>query len=248
MKLHVLADLHLEFGTVEIPPTDADVVLCAGDVHTGTKGLEWIKTRFEGRPVIYVLGNHEFYHESIPGLTQQLMSVADRTSFHVLENRTVVLDGWTFFGCTLWTDFELKGNSQTSMLVAEETMNDYRIVRYGAANRTLRASNTRQLHLESVAWLRRELPLHDPTRTIVVTHHAPSGRSEAPAHANSPLSPAFASNLDALVAESGIPLWLHGHTHYNVDYRLGATRVLTNQRGYPQEACAAFNPRMVIEV
>ena len=45
MKLHVLADLHLEFGTVEIPPTDADVVVCAGDVHTGAQGLEWIKTR-----------------------------------------------------------------------------------------------------------------------------------------------------------------------------------------------------------
>jgi len=76
MKLHVLADLHLDFGTVEIPPTDADVVVCAGDVHTGAQGLEWIKTRFEGRPVIYVLGNHEFYHESIPSLIQQLATAA----------------------------------------------------------------------------------------------------------------------------------------------------------------------------
>lgn len=30
MKLHVLADLHLEFGSVEILTTDADVVVCAG--------------------------------------------------------------------------------------------------------------------------------------------------------------------------------------------------------------------------
>jgi len=37
MKLRVLADLHLEFGTVEVPPTDADVIVCAGGVHSSVK-------------------------------------------------------------------------------------------------------------------------------------------------------------------------------------------------------------------
>lgn len=37
-------------------------------------------------------------------------------------------------------------------------------------------------------------------------------------------------------------------THYNVDYRIGSTRVLTNQRGYPHEVCDGFDPGMVIEV
>ena len=248
MKLHVLADLHLEFGIVEIPPTDADVVICAGDVHTGAKGLEWIKTQFEGRPVIYVLGNHEFYHESIPSLTQQLTTAAATTNVHLLENRAVELDGWTFLGCTLWTDFELKGNAKISMLIARDMMNDYRIIRSSAANRTLRPTDTQEIHWKSVAWLKQELLLHDPARAIVVTHHAPSSRSEAPFHSKSSLTPAFASNLDALVAESRVPLWLHGHTHYNADYRLGSTRVLTNQRGYPSEGCRGFKPGMVVKL
>lgn len=84
-------------------------------------------------------------------------------------------------------------------------------------------------------------------RTIVVTHHAPSPRLEAPGYVNGPLSPSFVSDAGPLIERSGIPLWIHGHTHYNVDYRLGATRVLSNQRGYPTEACARFDPGMVSE-
>ena len=75
-----------------------------------------------------------------------------------------------------------------------------------------------------------------------------SGVLEAPYHLMSPLSPAFASDLNALIGESGIPLWIHGHTHYNVDHRIGSTRILTNQRGYPGEPCKGFDPEMVIEL
>ena len=34
----------------------------------------------------------------------------------------------------------------------------------------------------------------------------------------------------------------------NVDYRLGSTRVLTNQRGYPDERAEGFEPGLVVEV
>jgi Icc-related predicted phosphoesterase len=85
-------------------------------------------------------------------------------------------------------------------------------------------------------------------RTVVVTHHAPSARSEPPSQADSPLKSAFASNLDSLVESSGVPLWIHGHTHYNADYVLGSTRVLTNQRGYPEEISKGFNPALIVEI
>jgi hypothetical protein len=45
-----------------------------------------------------------------------------------------------------------------------------------------------------------------------------------------------------------VPLWIHGHTHYNVDFKVGSTRVLTNQRGYPNELCKRFDPSLVIEI
>ena len=126
------------------------------------------------------------------------------------------------------------------MQAAEAIMSDYSIIQFSLEGGALRARDTARLHAESVAWLRSKLAQSDHARTIVVTHHAPSPRSEAPYHANSPLKPAFASDLDELVEKSHVPLWIHGHTHYNVDYVIGSTRVLTNQRGYPDQLCKDF--------
>jgi len=127
-------------------------------------------------------------------------------------------------------------------------MSDYSIVRNSAANRKLRARDTIAVHKESVAWLKTELSKGDAASTVIVTHHAPSLRSQPSYYAESTLSAAFASNLDYLVEKSRVPLWIHGHTHHNVDYKIGSTRVLTNQHGYPDEPCDGFNPSFVIQL
>jgi Icc-related predicted phosphoesterase len=99
-----------------------------------------------------------------------------------------------------------------------------------------------------LAWLKKALAQSEPGRTVIVTHHAPSARSLPPHHQGSALNPAFASDLDSLVAASGVPLWVHGHTHHCVDYTIGATRVLSNQRGYPDGPVERFNPGLLVEV
>jgi len=248
MRLHILADLHLEFGSTEIPSTEADVVVLAGDIDVGKKGLEWAKSHFGEKPVIYVLGNHEFYRHAIPELTDTLRQETEGSQIHLLENKAVELAGYRFLGCTLWTDFALDSNPQVAMQAAADMMNDYRIIRSSTENRRLRPRDTRKMHQESIAWLKDELPRHDPARTVVVTHHAPSPQSEDPYYKGGPLTPSFASDLNTLIQESRVPLWIHGHTHYNVDHQVGSTRVLTNQRGYPGEPCRGFNPKMVIQL
>jgi predicted phosphohydrolase len=248
MRLHILSDLHLEFGGITAPPTDADVIVLAGDIHLGNEGTRWARQNFCDKPVIYVLGNHEFYRHAIPALTQQLKRESNGSQIHVLENDAIELGGWTILGCTLWTDFKARGAPEAAMQAAEGIMSDYSVIRFSSENRPLRARDTFAIHTRSVAWLQQELTRHDRTRTIIVTHHAPSLRCEPIFYAKSPLSAAFASNLDDLVGDSRVPLWLHGHTHYNVDYKLGATRVLTNQRGYPQEHCEGFDPGLIVEV
>ena len=249
MRLHILSDLHLEFGgSRRIPQTDADVVVLAGDIHLGQEGYRWAREQFPGKPVVYVMGNHEFYRHSLPDLIEALKRETAGSQIHLLENSAVEMNGFTFLGCTLWTDFQLTGNQAAAMRFAEATMNDYYVVRFDAEQRCLRARDTLRLHLGSVAWLREQLIRCNPARTVVVTHHAPSPRAEAPYHANSPLKPAFGSNLDSLVEQSGVPLWIYGHTHYNTDFKIGSTRVLTNQRGYPEQLCEGFNPGLVVEI
>ena len=218
MRLHILSDLHLEFGHFELANVEADVVVLAGDIHLGREGRKWIRKQFAGKPVIYVLGNHEFYRNAIPQLTEVLKRETNGSDIYVLENFAVEICGFTFLGCTLWTDFKLLPNPKLSMLEADRVMSDFFLVDNSSEHRLLIAEDTAKFHAESIRWLKSELTKRDPARTIIVTHHAPSAKSIPPYHAGSVLNAAFASRLDGLVASSRVPLWIHGHTHYNVDY------------------------------
>lgn len=248
MKLHILGDLHQEFATFVPTDVDADLIILAGDIHTGRNGLAWARSTFPTVPVLYVLGNHEFYGHEIPNLTEALKAEAAGTNVHVLENDCVEIGGVTFFGASLWTDMALRGDPVLAGLIAEDGMNDFERIRVTPGYTKLRASFVRRLHAESVRWLRRQFAERRGQRMVVITHHAPSARSIPAKFQGHPLNPAFASNLDALVADSGARLWIHGHIHHCSDYMLGDTRVIANTRGYPGEGIADFDPALVIEV
>jgi Icc-related predicted phosphoesterase len=97
-------------------------------------------------------------------------------------------------------------------------------------------SDTLAFHEAAVAWLDRTLAEPHNGPTVVVTHHAPSPRSVPHFYRGSLLSPAFNSNLEPLIRRYQPELWVHGHTHWSVDYAIGRTRLYSNQKGYPGEA------------
>ncbi|MBR5068906.1 MAG: serine/threonine protein phosphatase, partial [Bacteroidales bacterium] len=43
---------------------------------------------------------------------------------------------------------------------------------------------------------------------------------------------AFTVELKDYIKDSGIDIWIYGHSHYNVDKVIGKTICLTNQLGY----------------
>jgi predicted phosphodiesterase len=111
---------------------------------------------------------------------------------------------------------------------------------------------TLKIHWRQRHWLQAQLlqPWEGPT--VVITHHAPSPASIAPAYRNDWLTPAFASELPAEMFE-GVDLWVHGHTHTSFDYRIGSCRVVCNPRGYPlgpdrHAENPGFDPGLVIEI
>jgi 3',5'-cyclic AMP phosphodiesterase CpdA len=64
MRIWILSDLHIEQSKwdIPVPAPDYDVLIAAGDNHTPlSAGLHWLAERADGRPVIYVPGNHEYY-------------------------------------------------------------------------------------------------------------------------------------------------------------------------------------------
>lgn len=234
MRVRILSDLHREFGSVDIPDVTADVVVLAGDIDRGTRGVKWAREKFSDIPVLYVAGNHEHYDERIGRLHEKLREAAAGSNVVILENQTYELSGYRFFGATLWTDFALLGDRQSSMLRAGEKqtgMNDYRKIRRYDTSR-LQPQHTMMLHAESRLALSQFLGRGERAKSVVITHHAPSIQSlPAQKHADL-ISAAYASNMENLIIERGPALWIHGHIHEVRDYVLGTTRILNNAHGY----------------
>lgn len=208
-------------------------MILAGDIGVGLTGVSWAKSVFTC-PVVYVLGNHEYYGRRIDELDEELREYVAGSNIHVLQNEQVVIAGVRFLGTTLWTDFALYGTVGESALLVGDALNDYYLIG-SRQQRAIKPSETLALHQASRAYLERMLAEPFVGPTVVVTHHLPSARSVAPRFKSDRITPAFASNLDELVSASGAALWVHGHGHDSADYVIGGTRVVCNPHGYRGE-------------
>jgi predicted phosphodiesterase len=248
MKLQILSDLHLEFAPFQPPITDADVVILAGDIHVRDKGLHWALEALANRPVLYVLGNHEYYKSSYPRLVHKLEALSEGTRITVLENRSLEINDVAFFGCTLWTDFELFGEPHIAGWECQQKMNDFRRIRLAPAFSRFSPRDAAAIHRHSRQWLRERVAASGCSRKVVISHHGPSRRSLTGAMADDLLSAAYVSDLEGLIGELDIDLWIHGHLHHRSDYRIGRCRVLANPRGYPDEPNPEFDPGLVVTI
>lgn len=246
MKLLALSDLHLEFEDFEPPATDTDVVTLAGDTHNGLDGIRWAIRSFSPTPVLYVMGNHEFYGETYQKVMERARTLAKGTNVRVLENETAVINGVTFFGCTLWTDFRMHNTPELDTHVCREKMTDFRRIRTLPHYSKLTPADTIRMHSDSKKALTSAQA--KGTLDVVITHHAPSLRSVAEEHKDDPVSAAYASDLDYLVQSSNARFWIHGHIHESRDYVIGQTRVICNPRGYPDEPNHDFQGDLVLSV
>jgi Icc-related predicted phosphoesterase len=247
MRIHILSDLHLEFAPFQPNNVDADVVVIAGDVHTGINGINWILQTFSVKPVIYVLGNHEYYGQKLQKLIANVKEIAHDTNVHVLDNDQTEIEDVVFLGATLWTDFRLMGDPVVAGAIAQAGMNDCRRIRLLPNYRRFLPKDARALHAQSLQWLGQQMENARGKKIVVVTHHAPSPRSIPGRFDGDPLNAAFASKLDHFVTDCGAALWIHGHIHHHSDYTIGSTRVIANPRGYPSEPNIGFDPTLVVE-
>ena len=269
MKLHILSDLHLEFCAFTPPPTDAQVVILAGDIHVSTHGFGWARAMFPQQEILYVAGNHEFYGHDWDAHPDAMRAEAKRHRIHFLEDDAVVIDGVRFLGTTLWTDFDFFGEhmreramracvqyladfSQIHMRVAANTHDHTDVTGpLHSTGRLLTPELVRARHLASRAWLEQQLAAPIGGKTVVVTHHLPAQQSVALRYRDDLGSAGFASRLEYLMGHSA--LWVHGHTHDRFDYTIKKTRVICNPRGYCSRDGArmenrAFDPGLVVAV
>ena len=263
MKIALCSDLHLEFEDIDLKNTEgAEVLILSGDImiaedlhnhppvvtnpyapYIDLGSRQKAAQRFrdflsrvsnEFPHVVYVAGNHEFYHGKWKASLDHLREACSLyPNIYFLENDIKVINEVSFIGATLWTDCN-KGDPLT-LHALSGIMNDYRVIRNDEHNFSkLRPANTIHRHQQTLSYLKAVLPDMKDKKVVFVGHHGPSVMSTHPRYANEALiNGGYRSDLSEFILDNPqIKLWTHGHMHDPFDYNIGTTRVVCNPRGY----------------
>jgi predicted phosphodiesterase len=234
--LQLLSDAHLEHqydkGERFLSNLDAegvDVLVLAGDIASATL-LRGALDRFcEVYPhVVYVAGNHEYYGSS-PGAVTRILAKANSEldNFHWLDCKVKNVAGLRFVGGSLWFP---KPDAKT-LQAGKQMLNDFNYIQgfepwvyeenarcQAVLNAVLKPSNSSM-----------------PGADVVVTHHIPSWACTSPRFRGSSIDHYFTADQGELLENSGVPLWVFGHTHDRTVKRVGDTMLVCNALGYPSE-------------
>lgn len=282
MKIKVVSDLHLEFSDINIKNDEGcDVLILGGDIMIAEEmydvpapdpytlgGMKDFQSKinrvarfrdflkrvsFQFPHVIYVAGNHEFYHGKwLRTLTVLSDECAKFPNVYFLEAGSKKIDDVTFIGGTLWTDMN-KGDPLTLHAV-RDMMNDFRVIKKEEEGYTnLKPHDTVIRHRHMLGYIKTIVAERPDEKFVVVGHHSPSKLSTHEQYANEHLmNGAYSSDLTEFILDRPqIKLWTHGHTHHPFDYVVGETRIVCNPRGYESDGYSedsGWNPNLVIEV
>lgn len=272
MNIQLMSDLHLEFGSMDLP--GGDVLLLAGDICVADY-LRSVRTDQDAiihrkicdaffkqecskySAVYYIMGNHEHYNGTFENSADLLRNYLEDTNVTLLTNEAVTLGDWTLFGGTMWTNY--RNANPMSMGAARSQMSDHHVIRmrspaeYASDYRPqFRPEDAVNEHNSFMTALTETIDAHalDMRKMIVMSHHAPSYRSIHEMYRGSILNDAYASDLDHVIESAPhIKYWFHGHMHDNMDYMVDSCRVVCNPRGYYGHYLnPEFNSDFVIEL
>jgi Icc-related predicted phosphoesterase len=279
MKIKLVSDLHLEFADINITNDEGcDVLILSGDImiindlhthpeskysHIESKNLQFGLARaklfrdflkrcsFQFPHVVYVAGNHEFYHgEFHRGVDHLREECSKFTNVYFLERDTQIIKDVLFVGGTLWTDVN-KGDPLTQHAITD-IINDFRVIRNDQHGYTkLRPAHIMDRHRKTLEYIKQIVNANKDMKCVVVGHHAPSFQSIGEQYKNDTLTNGgYASDLSEFILDHPqIKLWTHGHMHQTFDYMIGETRVVCNPRGYESAGeISGWNPNLVLEI
>lgn len=263
MKFDLVSDCHIEIGGIselywkpDAWKQGADTLVMAGDMtsidflkgKSAKSGLGrelFVELSKMYKDVIWVMGNHEFYHNMYNFNVQNakdLMIKIGASNIKVLERESIEIEDAIFYGTTLWTDMD-KGNPVT-MNAIQSGMNDYaqiKMVDEYLEWRYLVPADTVTLHKMMRRGIEKFIETKSDKKKVLVTHHAPSYQSVPAEYRGHELNAAYASELFDVLYDSDIKVAVHGHMHEPADYMINNTRVTSNPRGYYGLEASAYN-------
>jgi len=208
------------------------------------------RVSFQFPHVIYVAGNHEFYHGKWhQTLTTLSNECAKYPNIYFLENGYKKIDDIIFVGGTLWTD--MNRSDPLTLHSVRDMMNDFRLIRKEYEGYTaLKPADTVYRHRDTLNFIEKTIADKPNDKFVVVGHHSPSNLSVHENYKNDYLmNGAYRSDLSNFILDHPqIKLWTHGHTHHPFDYVIGETRIVCNPRGYDGYEQTGWNPNIVLEI
>lgn len=254
MRIHLQSDTHVEMGRAIGSTCVSDVTVCPGDIGTLSEPYK-IERYFDmiGKNtdhIIWVLGNHEFYHGEYYQVLEDAWNLANKCGVKLIDieygNPNLEIDGIKFWGSTLWTD--LKKADWFIMNRIGHGFNDFYIIAKGdkgfTAHDTVEINNNTRKAIDYKA-------------DIIITHHAPIMME----HRRFPISDityGFCNTgLEEVICNSKAKYWMYGHTHDSRAIDLNGTLVVSNQQGYPKQAWqngdilyeeCFFDPAFILEI
>lgn len=272
MKFRLLSDLHLEFQDrildftpIPLQEDKETILILAGDIATGIDAREFIeKLSKRFYKIVYVLGNHEFYNKEYNLIRKRWADLPGcGDNFILLDDNVAVIDDpynsniqVRLVGGTLWTDFDNGDWHKMFQAKGPNGMNDFSCIKFKSGNKTSGYRKRKFMPEDSVRahnitkiFINETLLKPFDGKTIVITHHLPHPLCVHDQFKTHPLTCAYMTNLDSMIADHDIAVWCHGHTHTNVDFEIHGTRILCNPRGYtPNDLNEDFDDGLTFEI
>lgn len=233
---------------------DADVIVLAGDIDNGMLGIEWAVRESErlSKTIIYVPGNHEYYHHEYFNVKKELPNICVDSNVHCLDCGVFVSADVRIIGATLWTDYAFNSQipAEDCMGFIEQRLPDHKVIKFDSGDgiRNFLPLDALGIHKQELHWIEQQLGNSFNGKTVVVTHHGPHPSCQHPGFPVSEMTGAFHSDLSRVLEQYDIDLWLYGHTHSNLDVVVSGTRIVSNQAGYPGENVQGFDANLVVTV
>lgn len=232
------SDLHLEFPANKkflkqhpLQPV-GEILVLAGDIvpfavmERHKDFFSYVSDHFE--TTYWLPGNHEYYHFDIAEKSGVIHEKI-RNNVFLVNNTSVVQDNVKLIFSTLWSQI-----SPAYQWQIERSLNDFHLIKY--KNYRFSAEQYNQLHKDSLAFIKNQLKAFEQEKIAVFTHHCPTFLNYPEQYKGDMLNEAFAVELYDFIEASEIICWVYGHHHTNIpEFKIGNTRMITNQLGYVQQ-------------
>lgn len=239
---------------------DEEILIIAGDIGVATEKdelgnlrinsgysqvLKYLKTRWNR--VILIPGNHEYYESGeiilndeisenkIIEVNNLISNECEKYMIDFLNKDIIEIDGYTFMGCTLWSDMD-------KSLFDKLNRKNWNFTTH---------SELIETHKNHKEWIERNLEkfkMRDDSniksysdKVVVITHYLPTFsllHSKYTRGKYTHTTSAYVCDLDCLIEKYDylVPIWICGHSHMTRYSRIGKTFLFNCPIGNPWES------------